>query len=696
MRRLILLLWAVGQTLQATPVEVFTTAFAPLDCETAALSPDGKLLAYIGRGNGGITAYVIDVDAAAAKSAILLDKAKTASIVGTQILWISSDRFLVQLGTRDIAAMDADGSNIKWIVDWTKPGWFRPALGMTVEPLYNPLDASALPPLVVADPNSRQTPLRRVRVVALPTSEPGFAYVEAIGAGSASGQNYTLHKVNVATGAMETVRQEYVPGFLAYDRQGRARLRFSESAFPNRWDYLASGEKRPSWQPLDHAVAGAESGAFEITTASFFANRSIPVGFDHDPDILYIASNAGRNTYGVYALNIRSGHRTSFAVEHPAFDLVSPLSASSESSLVFDRAKETLMGIRYLGLRSTTMWLDADLAALQRKLEARFPSENIQIEHWDTHRERFLVQMFSRSDPGAYGIYERTSDQLRRFVPRSSKIATAVPSWTTPWEFSRDGGGVLSGDLTMPARPRSTPVPVVVFFRQSEWSRQFMKYNPEILALSQMGFAVLEVNHRGLAGFGVEHWQTGRHHADSVAAEDALLALDHLATQKPLDRSKVSFFGNNVGGYFALRAAQLFPERTACVVTINPITDLVDWIEPSVTISDSAKQLYRSRGWFFGDTSKVQKAHSPISQVRSLTRPVMVISTFDCSSVRDFHFEALRKEMKAFGNEPVLIRVSDDREASIRNARVFAAIDEFLEQQIPVSSPQDPLHGASR
>ncbi|MBL9199567.1 MAG: prolyl oligopeptidase family serine peptidase [Opitutaceae bacterium] len=629
----------------------FSAAFAPLDCETAALSRDGKLLVTVIRAKDTLTAYVTDLDAMTVKTSVLLTKDLLGHRGDSQAHWTSSTRIVIQIGTRDIVAFDADGTSITWLIDWRKEGWFRPAAGRVDEPFYNPFDRSAPPPVVVADPNARPTPLRRVRIVAFPEAEPDFVLVEGIG-----GRDVEIYRIHQRTGVLETMHRETVDGFVITDRQGRPRLRHLNLGIPHRWEVRPHDGKPGGWVPLGRNLSEPDAQSFDLSVAAMFGTRSFPLGFDEDPNLLYVASNTRRDTYGIYALDLRTGRRTAFALEHPVFDLASPVSGTassvsllSDTNLVFDRVTRALTGVRYLGLRSTTLWLDPAITKVQRALEARAPTTSVQIEHWDTARSRFLVQLFSRSDPGSYAIFEPATDRFRHVVPRGPKESPLQPMRTVPWEFKRPDGSALNGEITMPARPRASPVPVAVFFRPTEWSRQFLRYNPQVASLAHLGFAVLEVNHRGLAGFGTAHWIAGRLNPDAVAAEDALAAVDHFTSRLRLDGGKVLFFGYGVGGYFAIRAAQLHPDRTAAVATMNPPINLPEWISPSVTLSSSSGLLYAARRWFFGPDQKVRLQHSPLHHEPVAKMPTLIVSNYGPSTSQQADFEALRKKTSAAG-----------------------------------------------
>ncbi len=688
----------VGMALAGTPAtDELEPVFAPPECTAAALSPDGKRVATLVHAKGVFSAVVTDLDAMKAEVSVELSRDTTRLRGDSKVFWVrGGSRILAQVGNRDIVAFDRDGTSITWLVDWTREGWHRPATRVIDVPFYNPLDPASLPPPILGSgPTRGPTPLRRVRIVALPAAEPEFVYVEGV-----SGTEFTLYRIHLRTGVLESVNRESVEGWLGYDRQGRPRLRLDTFGIPHRWSVKANASGTGGWTPLDRVVQPPDRGAFDLTAPAFFGTRSIPLGFDEDPNLLYLASNVGRDTHGIYGLDLRTGRRTSLALEHPGFDLAYPTTGHAsayggtpDSPLVFDRSRGTLAGVRYLGLRSTARWLDPEISSVQRRLEDLSPTASIHIEDWNAARSRFLVHRFSRSDPGAYEVFDPSTGDFRRVGNRGPHRSPFQAMRTVPWQFESKAGVRLGGEITMPARPRTRPVPAIVFFRQSEWSRQAMRFNAQVAWLAHLGFAIVEVNHRGLAGFGTEHWLAGRLKADALAVEDTLAAVDHLAAELPLQREKMVFFGVNFGGYLAFRSAQLVPQRAAAVITVNPVINLPEWIAPTANLSLSSRLLYAARRWYFGPDSKSQREHSPIHQSPLASVPTLIVSTHEPSSSFHSDCEILRNRTVSAGGTFNVVSVPYEGGTPAQSVRTLTAIATFLERTpFPSTGIQSPGH----
>jgi dipeptidyl aminopeptidase/acylaminoacyl peptidase len=652
----------------ASPTDRFAYVYWPPDIATAALSPDGRHIACVARGNGKMSVVVIDVDDAKARPAIELTNDPFTARLSARILWLNAQRFLVHY-SRDMLAMDLDGKNVTRIVDWAKREWTRDETSTSGNSLAG---------------------RRTVRIVALPPNDRDFVHVEGVARASSITtfpEEHAWFKIHLGTGAVQTVAKEELTGSIIHDQQGRPRIWRSPTGKPHVYQYRSADVPPGKWRPLQETFPPPDGPRFTFGMNDFFGQRSIPLGFDFDPNTLYVASNVDRDTYGIYAIDVRTGQRTTFKLEDSTIDLISPLASGREAALVFDPHRQKLAGVRILGMKLTAKWVDDELAAVQTRIEAMAPAESAVIEGWDTKRERFLVLLSSRGDAGGYAIYFRTEDKLRRYLPRWSRREPYPVPRTTPWAFRRDNGELLAGTLTVPAKPKRTPIPIVINFGSAEWERVLPEAGTEVAAFAQMGYAVLEVNHRGVVGLGLKHWLSGRGRFDAVAAEDVMLAVDRIAPKAGLDAGKVVVYGFGFGGLLALRTAELQASRVAGVVAVSPTLDLVDWSGWTFTFGENSRLRDESRRWFFGETASVRRAHSPLHRTDALRRPVLLAAPRDLGLQPDFALADFRGKLKKAGNEATYVPLTDPFESPSRYSEAFTAIETFLGKYL---SPEEP------
>ena len=659
----LLLLGSVG-SLRAATLETYQAIHAPLECESAAISPDGKSLAAIVRAKGNVEVRVFDLDLAAAKASARVDPEIAAEAAFDRILWVSATRLVAQVGRREIVAIDADGRNLKRVVDWEQPHWYSEAVLSS---------GRAFP--------------RSIRIVAWSADRPEFVHVEAAWLGRVN-----VVRVHHGTGKSEVVWEGSGDAPVIYDRAGAARIRTVTRDKPEGYEVRAMDRILPRWVPLDRVRGTEKQPEFVLTAANVYGPRSVPLGFDRDPNVLYLASNVGRDTLGIYALDFRTNRRTSFAIEHPNLDLAPPfLPRNGEAVLVRERTTGEVVGARMTAQPSGTVWLDPELRAVQERIARMTPDYAVRIENWDDARKSFLVRLSHRADPGGFAVYSRSDGKLSRFLDSAPRLAALAAVHATEWTIKQPDGTRLTGHLTMPLGGRGRSQPVVIALNPAILSLPILgarvpDYLPVTRALVEMGYAVLEVAHRGSVGFGLAHWEAGRGRLDEVVADDVFTALDRVASEAKLERRKVALVGSDFGATLALKLAILRPERVACVVVDGRLTDIRDRVRDGSGTEALFERMRTVERLYFGPTDERLKKWSPAMLAAEITRPVMVVTlkqtsaSYFPSPTNDFI-----KKLKATRYPPFVLEESAVTGRPEMHARVSVVMEKFLAEHLPAT-----------
>lgn len=580
----------LAATLLALPARAAAVATAteiaawlqPDRVQQATLAPDGRHLAYTVHEDDQTLVVIIDVDDPSKRAVMpvgkdsILRDSKDREKTPLQVpffRWANPSRLVFSTEipslrevdvrrTKEptevsvVYGVDADGGNFKKLVD-------ADDLALTT------LSDDKLP--------------RQPHVLDLAADEPDFILVKAVRPALGSGSNDPLYygraatgmfKINVRTGQRRVVDEQDVNGDLLYDREGRPRIKWLKPIDHEVQTFIYLPQRgQPVIKGIDKLVAD------DLTPKTYLGSRTFPVGFDFDPNILYVASNVGRDTYGLYALDLRAGKRTGFAVEDPTIDLVDFESVGSDSALVFDRARRRLAGVRVHGLEPATRWLDPEIAGVQAALDRKFPGRNVQIMDWDDARSRFLLLASGGADPGRYYVFRRGEDRLVQFIHRTEWLTLDGVNPAAPFAFDTPEGVHLTGYLTLPAAPLTKLPPLLVYCHGGPWERVESGFNRDAQVLAAMGFVVAQVNYRGSAGFGTRVREALRANLDGIPVEDVRATIAWVEAHQTVDRKRVALLGEGFGGYVALRALQLYPDDFRCAVAINAPTDLSLWAQ---------------------------------------------------------------------------------------------------------------------
>ncbi len=489
----------------------------------------------------------------------------------------------------------------------------------------------------------------------------------------------TAFKVNIHSGKKTELEGEFILGAVGYDQQGKSRLSYLHSVHSPERSFTLQGSP-----PLKFSEPwlGPLAGRFTITPQNYFGERAFPLGFDADPNVLYVASNVGRDTFGIYAFNLKTKQRLDLALEDPHRDLA-PLEPSYPSAqLVFDEFRGTLAGVRSPAPKPVTVWHDPEIATVQQALEKKFSRRTVEILEWSAERTAFLIRVTGGTEPGRYFVWQKPENLALEILRRAPWLAAADLHTTEHFEFNTDQGVHLTGYVTFPRKSRINPPPAIVEFADGFPTRAQPEFDREAQVLASMGFIVIRLNHRGVGGFGIKHRNAILAGVDRVPVEDALAAVDWIATRHPIDRKRVATFGNGFGGYLAVRALQLHPAAFRCAVAFNAPLNLDRWLTPPVSVEmgttvDFPQEVKRA---FIERGPTDLRTLSVLAQPEMLSNPLCLI----LDPVRDDAVTAanqrLRNQVRRQGGVADYLEVKPDYAAELpqARARVYDHLEEFF------------------
>jgi len=734
------------QVLSAPAPGRFKELFQPFRTDLAALSPDGKYLAYTVREGETLSVVVLEIDHPEKMKAhvqVVDDDSATPMLAQNQaektpgrinwMRWVSPTRVVVETNRvfaraagpgmewqswrGAVLGFDADGGNAKLLARPDDLPEFSEDKGadnpfsvqrrnstsfnanhtspdqpLVADPTVTPTPPDATAPLQATDDSGVPPPPtfgasqpRTLRIFDLDPARPGAVTLVATGSPRDAGSHSLgLYSLNTDTGKLtdltdDLVANNYTP---LLDRQGHVRLTVANSLlarFPFRYNYLGpKGQNRA--QPLDEA-SGLKG--FTVSPDNFFGERSIPLGFDEDPNVLYYASNVGRDTYGLYSLDLTTKQHGRLTLENPAYDLIGPPAAGfpDMGTLVFDRFKHQLAGVRFDGAFHTTSWLDPEWRGLQAQFEKMFPGRGVEISDWDQGAKRFVVSTEGPADPGAFFVYDAAKGKLMEFVRRAPWVDANHIHRTLPFSYATKDGARISGLVTVPQQPRLKPIPMVVVCPGLPWQRVRTDFQTEVQALADMGFVVVQLNGRGAWGLGLKQRQSLTAGYDIAQADDIATTVDQLEKIFAVNAKRVALIGRGHGGFIALRALQAYPDKFRCAIAIEAPVNLGDWLDEQKWTDDNV-QPHLTRAWL-GDAARL-KAAPLTSHPEQITKPVLMLTYpgLDSASRRPFyaasrHFASqVRDHGAAVEFDDLTTDYMNGLPAAL--AAVFDRIEEFL------------------
>ncbi len=354
---------------------------------------------------------------------------------------------------------------------------------------------------------------------------------------------------------------------------------------------------------------------------------------------------------------------------------------------VFDWFRLKVVGARQIAARPTTAWRDEELARVQQELEVKFPRRTVEILDWSETRARVLFRVGGGSDPGRVFVFQRTEDLVLEIFPRAPWLGVATLHETRYFEFPAPDGAPLSGYLTWPKKPRVDPLPLLVVFPVGFPGRAQPAFDPEAQVFADLGFAVLRLNHRGVAGVRPQDLTALRAAVDRVSVDDARAAIAWIATRRPdrpIDRKRVAVLGQGFGGYLAVRALQLYPAEFRCGIAVDAPLDLHAWLRATAPGAATATRGGDVPVALLDHAAADWKNLSAVEQAAALTNPVLLLVEPARFPAIDRAAGELREKLLGLGRTCDYVELDAGYAAALPAARasVYRKMEEFLAAQL--------------
>ena len=280
-----------------------------------------------------------------------------------------------------------------------------------------------------------------------------------------------------------------------------------------------------------------------------------------------------------------------------------------------------IIGAEYDANGPQSLWFTQDYTALQKVLmqDEKLRGQVVRILGSDREQRRFLVSAFTDRAPATYYLLDAQKHTLGLIKGSRPWIDPARMLPMNVMRYKTRDGKFFDAYATLPRGvSKQHPAPLVVLPHDYYSGRDSWGYNSLVQFLASRGYAVLQPNYRGNAGYGwqftaAEEWDFRKMSDDVTDATRALL------TSGYVDPRRIAIMGSNWAAYLALSGAVFDPDLyRCCVVDVGTF----DWgylmKDQKYFQYDSA--FYSTALRFLGDPSKVPEKFAAITPLDHIDR----------------------------------------------------------------------------
>jgi dipeptidyl aminopeptidase/acylaminoacyl peptidase len=464
--------------------------------------------------------------------------------------------------------------------------------------------------------------------------------------------------VDVTTGRRGTVeRANYENAHFAADETGNVRLKVMRPVDNNG---MLTGTTEYSYRSLG-----------QTRWTRFSGNLG---------DFRPVAVDSARNV--AYGFQTKDGRAALISVALDGTEAQQILLARDDvdvDGLIRIGRQQRVVGGTFATDRRSIQYFDTALATLSQRLNRALPGQPlIYVADASADENKLLIIASSDTNPGMSYLLDRSTSELSELLPLRPALEGRVMASMEAISFPAADGTMIPGYLTRP-QGASGPVRAIVMPHGGPGARDEWGYDWLVQFFTARGYAVLQPNFRGSAGYGDAWFGENGFQAWRTAVGDVNDAGRWLVSQGIADPAQLAIVGWSYGGYAALQSQVLDPQLFKAVVAIAPVTDL-DQLKAEADAYTSGSIVER----FVGTGPHVVQG-SPARNIEAFAAPVLLFHGDHDINVNIEQSRTMERRLRAAGRSVELVEYENrdhQLDDSFARGSMLMRIDGFLAQSL--------------
>jgi dipeptidyl aminopeptidase/acylaminoacyl peptidase len=280
---------------------------------------------------------------------------------------------------------------------------------------------------------------------------------------------------------------------------------------------------------------------------------------------------------------------------------------------------QKVIGYTYADERRHIVYFDPEYKALANSLKKVLPNLPL-VDFVNASQDGNKVLLFagSDSDAGHYYLFDKTKKSLGEVMPVRSGLAGRSLASVKSITYKAADGTMVPAYLTLPVGKAPRGLPAVVMPHGGPSARDEWGFDWIAQFLAARGYAVIQPNYRGSAGFGDLWLAKNGFIGWRTSIGDVSAAARYLANEGIADPKRMAIVGWSYGGYAALQSAATEPSLYKAVVAIAPVTDLA-MLKADYADYTNSKVVEE----FVGSGAHISEG-SPLRHASAISAPVLI------------------------------------------------------------------------
>ncbi|HEY7741051.1 MAG TPA: alpha/beta fold hydrolase [Steroidobacteraceae bacterium] len=641
---------------QAAEVPPPAAAFARLPAmNMVRLSPDGQKLAWADRSKDGPVVVVYGL--AEGKYLRQIPPSDDASIVLRNLDWASNETLLITLSFKKSQSADLSARELREYfrtIAWDVAG--GPARILLLDHVGRHWVNSAQ--LLRAHTG------RPHQVVMASTEYLETAYRMETGSRLTGGRKdsgvvYSLFEVDTRTGNGKRID--------------------TGTPFTDVWvvDRHGQAAARSEWNPQEQTfeILGKVQGRWRTVYRGSKPDELRPEAMSADGTAIIAVGSRGGSRERAWNVPLDGGE-------------ITPISDDSTDveNIIEDRFTGAVAGLQLGGLVQAIQWLDPKLDRIQQSLGRTFAGRTLTIYDRSEDFSRVITRVEGAGSPPVYYLVDLSKGTADTIGDAYPDLAGAALGERVETSYKARDGIDIPAYLTLPPGIAADKLPLVIFPHGGPYSRDDSGFDWWAQFLATRGYAVLQPQFRGSAGFGAEFARAGEREWGQAMQDDLTDGVRAMIERGIADPQRVCIVGASYGGYAALAGAAFTPGQYACAASVNGIADLAGMYgyltDRYGQESDSLAEWKRVVGRLYAEDLS---ARSPTRSVAAIRIPILLVHGTNDIVVPISQSESFARALEEAGKPHRFIRLEGEDHwlsGAASRLRMLQELERFLGEHL--------------
>jgi dipeptidyl aminopeptidase/acylaminoacyl peptidase len=349
-----------------------------------------------------------------------------------------------------------------------------------------------------------------------------------------------------------------------------------------------------------------------------------------------------------------------------------------------------VIGAAYVADKMEYVYFDPRRQRFQGAIERAFPGRHVRISSCDVAARSCVIRVDGPRDPTSYYFIDVPTMRAQLVGNAYPRLSPSDLGATRPYPYAARDGLQIPAYLTLPPGRDAKALPLVVMPHGGPEVRDDIGFDAFAQFLANRGYAVLQPNFRGSAGYGAAFRQAGFHQWGLAMQTDLADGVAKLVADGIVDPKRVCIFGLSYGGYAALAGAAFTPEAYACAASVAGVFDLEDMLRfeerdngrNSATVSYWKARIGDHRN--SADAARI-RATSPALHADRINVPVLLMHGVEDTTVPIAQSKIMRDALRRARKPVEYVELGgDDHQLGLAETRirVLSELERFLAASI--------------